>query len=659
MRGSSPHRARATAAAPPPPRLLRRPQPAPRHSASSWPSPATFASSSPTPRSIPNRDAFWEETPPPPPPRRSRSSAQIREPSEVPATPESQQGKATPQTRSYVQVVKGEAPAAFNTGQPKKTTVKFRSAIAVPAHSNYYAAAHKSTPQQALPMRRGNTTAGATSARCSSAVGGADAGWSPVRKPYWWRKERHSSREQRRSDLHSGRHQPASEKKIISLSLCAFRRKTDGRCFVCLARDHRAVVCRDSFRCFACNRSGHRARHCPSRRRQQQSAAAARHQDLPPPPKRDNRFPMPSRPGPFRHGWNGVRDENDERRGNKKDRERRQRTATVGAIFMSHAVALQEAAQHLLDALGVDDTHKTAATMLKDYVNKACFMATRLGIPEVRGNKASSALLQPQSDVPVNRAFSRIKEVLPADVVYEEGPTVADVEQALRRFELDSFLSPSHLTPQVVSPMQMPQELQAMNMAEPQLEDVIMMDIDTEEEEVPEVQIAAGNVSANISSTPAVADFFIAPAPPLLNAITAIDNPAPSLPSPSSVPARRPRQRRVFDMSSVRRSARLANAPRMPALQKAQHNLCRKLGLLENGLLPVEAALQDFVAMFNGPLPQDIIAALSEVFNINNDDDADELDHALASLVNEGIAELQEDAQEGQAQAAAAQLPEA
>ncbi|CAN6213302.1 unnamed protein product [Urochloa humidicola] len=293
----------------------------------------------------------------------------------------------------------------------------------------------------------------------------------------------------------------------------------------------------------------------------------------------------------------------------------RQRTATVGAIFMSHAVALQEAAQHLLDALGVDDTHKTAATMLKDYVNKACSMATKLGILEVRGNKASSALLQPQSDVPVNRAFSRIKEVLPADVVYEEGPTVADVEQALRRFELDSFLSPSHLTPQVVSPMQMPQELQAMNMAEPQLEDVIMVDTDTEEEEVPKVQIAAGNVSANINSTLAVADFFIAPAPPLLDAITAIDDPAPSLPSPSSVPARRPRQRRVFDMSS------------------------------------------DFVAMFNGPLPQDIIAALSEVFNINNDDDADELDHALASLVNEGIAELQEDAQEGQAQAAAAQLP--
>ncbi|CAL4949666.1 unnamed protein product [Urochloa decumbens] len=292
---------------------------------------------------------------------------------------------------------------------------------------------------------------------------------------------------------------------------------------------------------------------------------------------------------------------------------------------MSHAAALQEAAQHLLGALGVDDTHKTVATtcqMLKDYINKACSMATKLGIMEVlpgQGNKASSTLPQTQSNVPVGRAFSRIKEVLPADVAYEEGPTMADVEQALRRFELDSFLAPSHLIPQAVSPMQMPQDLQAMNMAEPQLEDVIMVDVDTEEAEVPEVnQIAAGNASTNVNSTPAVADFFVAPPPPLLNAVTDIDDPAPSLPSPSPVPARRPRQRRVFDMSS--------------------------------------AALQDFVAMFNGPLPQEIIAALSEMFNIGNDDDVDDLDQALEGLVNEGIAELQEDAHEVQAQAAAAQL---
>ncbi|CAL4949630.1 unnamed protein product [Urochloa decumbens] len=288
---------------------------------------------------------------------------------------------------------------------------------------------------------------------------------------------------------------------------------------------------------------------------------------------------------------------------------------------MSHAAALQEAAQHLLGALGINDTHKTAATtcqMLKDYINKACSMATKLGIMEAlpgQGNKAPSTLPQTQSNVPVGRAFSRIKEVLPADVAYEEGPTVADVEQALRRFELDSFLAPSHLIPQAVSPMQMPQDLQAMNMAEPQLEDVIMVDVDTEEAEVPEVnQIAAGNASTNVNSTPAVADFFVASPPPLLNATRHHHY----LPHRRSQPA---------------------------ALGNDASSICHRY-----------AALQDFVAMFNGPLPQEIIAALSEMFNIGNDDDADDLDQALAGLVNEGIAELQEDAHEVQAQATAAQL---
>jgi hypothetical protein len=45
-------------------------------------------------------------------------------------------------------------------------------------------------------------------------------------------------------------------------ALRAFRSKTDGRCFVCLAADHRAASCRDPIRCFKCRRSGHRERDC-------------------------------------------------------------------------------------------------------------------------------------------------------------------------------------------------------------------------------------------------------------------------------------------------------------------------------------------------------------------------------------------------------------
>lgn len=43
--------------------------------------------------------------------------------------------------------------------------------------------------------------------------------------------------------------------------------------------------------------------------------------------------------------------------------------------------------------------------------------------------------------------------------------------------------------------------------------------------------------------------------------------------------------------------------------------------------------------MFTGPLPADIIAVLIEIFNINNDE-ADELDDTMLTMVGEGIDEL-------------------
>jgi hypothetical protein len=89
-----------------------------------------------------------------------------------------------------------------------------------------------------------------------------------------------------------------------------------------------------------------------------------------------------------------------------------------------------------------------------------------------------------------------------------------------------------------------------------------------------------------------VADFFAVPTPTLA-----------ALPSPTPAPPPRRRPRRVFDMSMVRRSARLSNAPRILVVQKAEHNLCRKLGLLNNDMPQIESALQEYIAMFHGPLP--------------------------------------------------------
>ena len=93
----------------------------------------------------------------------------------------------------------------------------------------------------------------------------------------------------------------------------------------------------------------------------------------------------------------------------------------------------------------------------------------------------------------------------------------------------------------------------------------------------------------------------------------------------------------------------------MTTIQRAQRNLCRKLGLLNDELLPIENALQEFLAMFQGPLPHYIVAALTAAFNLDVDG-AEELDEALAAVAGDAIEDLQDEAAGLQvsAQAAAA-----
>jgi len=45
----------------------------------------------------------------------------------------------------------------------------------------------------------------------------------------------------------------------------AFKQWAQGRCYRCLAHDHRVSSCWDLFRCIRCRRPGHRERHCPHR----------------------------------------------------------------------------------------------------------------------------------------------------------------------------------------------------------------------------------------------------------------------------------------------------------------------------------------------------------------------------------------------------------
>lgn len=77
----------------------------------------------------------------------------------------------------------------------------------------------------------------------------------------------------------------------------------------------------------------------------------------------------------------------------------------------------------------------------------------------------------------------------------------------------------------------------------------------------------------------------------------------------------------------------------MTQMQRAQRNLCRKLGVLNDETAPIQIVLQEFVDLFNGPLPVDVDAALNEMFNLN-DDEVEAMDNALIGMVGEGVDDL-------------------
>jgi hypothetical protein len=75
--------------------------------------------------------------------------------------------------------------------------------------------------------------------------------WQQVKRKYWWRKHR--------SPHHHSAHPSCRSPSAL------FLEKTRGRCFNCLARDHRKISCRDPPRCWLCKKSGHLSSHCRAR----------------------------------------------------------------------------------------------------------------------------------------------------------------------------------------------------------------------------------------------------------------------------------------------------------------------------------------------------------------------------------------------------------
>lgn len=142
--------------------------------------------------------------------------------------------------------------------------------------------------------------------------------------------------------------------------------------------------------------------------------------------------------------------------------------------------------------------------------------------------------------------------------------------------------------------------------------------------EVPGVISAPGSLIVSPSTDAELDKFFTTPLAPVLQ---------------QQPPARQPRRRRVYDLSNVRRSVRLAKQPAMPAMKKAQVNLCRRLGLATDEHAPVDQILEEYVAMFNGPLPEHVVVALTALFGIDNEF-VQQLDEAMLELVGNGVDDL-------------------
>nr|TKW31403.1 hypothetical protein SEVIR_2G103800v2 [Setaria viridis] len=98
---------------------------------------------------------------------------------------------------------------------------------------------------------------------------------------------------------------------------------------------------------------------------------------------------------------------------------------------------------------------------------------------------------------------------------------------------------------------------------------------------------------------------------------------------------------RTFDMTKVRRSARLAKKPAMPAVERAQRNLWKKLGVGNDEMMPIEQVLQDFLNMFQGALPDYIISAMTALFDLD-DEAADQANEALLQMAGADVGELQQ-----------------
>ncbi|CAL5056006.1 unnamed protein product [Urochloa decumbens] len=319
-------------------------------------------------------------------------------------------------------------------------------------------------------------------------------------------------------------------------------------------------------------------------------------------------------------------------------------------LFRHQASTIQEAAKNFLNKgnhAHMGPTLQQMDNLFADYITKAAVLADKLSLTIEQGDGTEAwsstpsgrrAPTQKADGVPVAIAFDRILAALPASATHADSHvSVPEVEAALRHLKLSCDLNTNFTDVPLESPTnaaasalneefitlyraarQTPvaeQELQMPtggNIASaPDMAHTVQdMCGDRQEAQVTPATAASGMGLAtespakghNNNNETILHALFTTPAPALLQQppspmqqTTSAARPEKQAPAP---PAPQKRRRRVFDMST------------------------------------------EFLAMFQGPLPQHIIAALTIAFNLD-DTGAEELDEALAAVAGEGIDDMQ------------------
>jgi hypothetical protein len=100
---------------------------------------------------------------------------------------------------------------------------------------------------------------------------------------------------------------------------------------------------------------------------------------------------------------------------------------------------------------------------------------------------------------------------------------------------------------------------------------------------------------------------------------------------------------RTVNYSLRRKSGRLmAKKKSRPIVQAAEEFICRGLGIVQDGEMVTEQAMQEFARRFQGEVPDHVLQAMRELFQVSSQEN-DNIDEALLGHGGAAGLELGED----------------